>query len=134
MKVTPLGGFDDNFRAVDVTGQHVDPLVERAQHPAGGRSVDIDLFAQPRIAGRNDEWLILHDEPDVADDRLVQDPEQPALEVHRQAPVLAHRLELDRDAGPSATIRPCSRSARAAGLGSTMIGMPVLMHGRYMPR
>ena len=41
---------------------------------------------------------------EIGGHRLVEDPEQAALEVHRQPPVLAHRVELDRDAGPSAAL------------------------------
>ena len=41
---------------------------------------------------------------EVGRQRLVEDPEQAALEVHRQPPVLAQRIELDRDAGPAAAL------------------------------
>src|SRR6185369_14402384 len=42
----------------------------------------------------------------VAAQRLVDDPEQAALEIHVDPPVLADRVELDRDPGPPSAL-PC---------------------------
>ena len=40
----------------------------------------------------------------VGRQRLVEHPEQAALEVHRQPSILAQRVEFDRDAGPTAAL------------------------------
>ena len=54
---------------------------------------------------------------EVGRERLVEDPEQAALEVHRQPPVLAQRVELDRRRRPAGRARAprAAGSARARG-------------------
>lgn len=46
---------------------------ERADQAARGREVDVDLVFDAGVQGRDDERLVVADEPDVADERLVED-------------------------------------------------------------
>src|SRR5690349_4069919 len=52
---------------------NVDALVERTQHPASGRSVNVDPVAYAGVPGRNDVRLSVEDKSDVADKTLVED-------------------------------------------------------------
>ena len=54
---------------------------------------------------------------EVRRQRLVDHPEQAALEVHRQAPVRAERIEVDRDAGPPAALARRATQGRARARG-----------------
>src|SRR6185436_10185041 len=52
---------------------HVEPVAQRAQHAAGGGTVQKDFIAEPCVAGGDDVWLPVDGEPDVADKTLVED-------------------------------------------------------------
>src|SRR3546814_4380781 len=69
----------------------LDAVLERPQRSARGGAVDVDPFALPPIAGRDDEGLSVDDEAEMADEALVEDG------VHRRAVVAAAFVQpLDR--------------------------------------
>ena len=51
----------------------LDTVAQGEQHPAGGRPVNVNPLACPRIQGGNDVGLPVHDEADVANVAFVED-------------------------------------------------------------
>src|ERR1019366_9322079 len=51
----------------------IEPVAERAQHAAGGGTVEEYLVARARVAGGDDVRLAVDGEADVADEAFVED-------------------------------------------------------------
>src|SRR4030095_8370912 len=59
-----------------VTGHrhtHIESVAQRAQHPAGGRTVQKNFIAEPCVAGGDDVRLSVDGGPYVADKAFVED-------------------------------------------------------------